>query len=287
MLFCVFSYNRPQFLQNLLASIETYFPRQRVAVFDDQSDDPQLLSYYNRLENKPGYTIHKAESKGPAGKHGGLYQRMNQALDYCRRQGSPYAFFMQDDMQFVRYADLLSQCDSVFAKWENALMFSPLFMQKIYLPEIDSFIEKRDGDLLIKGYGIADVGIIGIDRAVRAGLRFDARGERFNGHAFHARGHVVVLAQKPCLAWVPWASAFRKRRKKGFSIYKNNTLFIELPGEQALKKLNENEDIPFLEDFARSARRLPKPYFYKAFNFKEIVVSYFRYIKHKLAGRRG
>ncbi len=285
MLFCVFSYNRSRFLRNLLASVELFFPGQEVAIFDDDSDDPKLLSFYGQLENKPDYSVLKAQNKRTAGKHGGLYQRMNQALDYCQQYGIQYAFFIQDDMQFVCDADLHSRCERIFSRQENALMYSPLFMQKIYLPHIESFIEKRDGDYVIKDYGIADVGIIDLKRAVRAGLRFDDRGERYNGQLYHKQGHEVILAKKPCLAWVPWASAFRERRKKGISIYKNGSLFIEPLGELALKKLNDNDDIPFLEDFTRSKRALPKPYFYKAFNFKEIVISYFTYIKHKLTGR--
>ena len=39
MLFCIFSFNRGQFLQNCVQSIERAAPHASIAVFDDSSDD--------------------------------------------------------------------------------------------------------------------------------------------------------------------------------------------------------------------------------------------------------
>lgn len=286
--FCIFSCNRYSFLKNLVASIDLFYPENKIIIYDDNSDEMELTRYYDVLKLKPRYEIIKTDFKADNKNHGGLYALMNLALEHAKQKNYLYAFFMQDDMQFVQHTNLSDLCEKTFVKWNNALMYSPLFMQKIYLPQIDTFIEEKDGDLMFKNYGIADAGIIHLGRAADAGLIFDSKGEKYNGKRYFELGCKLVLSYNPCLAWVPWAMSVKNKKRRGWLVPKKRALFIEPLNEQRIRELHANRNIPFLEDYTSINRKwLPKPYFYLNFNLKKIVVSYFIYWKYLLLKKTG
>ena len=287
LIFCVFSFNRYRYLKNLVSSIDAFYPDVTVVIFDDNSTEQELLDYYKQLDLKENYSIIKQNAASTdKSKHGGLYQQMNTALDYCWEKNINFVFFIQDDMQFVQSLDLPALCKQYFMKRENVLMFSPLFMQKIFLPEIEKYIGKKEGTYFFKEYGVADAGIINLGRAKAAGLQFSSRGEKYNGNIYHDLGYRLILAMNPCLAWVPWAISYKHDTRKGVFLYRKDRLFIKpLSGEKRDKLLNNN-DIPFLEDFTRlNVWWIPRPYIHLMYGFKHLLTTYWNYIKFSLAGK--
>jgi hypothetical protein len=228
---------------------------------------------------RPGYSITTTNYEDlTPNKHGNLYKMMNLALQQVFPGGYEFAFFIQDDMQFLQKIDLDACCEHYFGKWPKALMISPVFLQKIYLPKIGNYIKKKKDDFIFKKYGIADVGIIHLQRARECRLFFNMEGEKFNGLKYASMGFILVLVKNPCLAWVPWAVSYVNKKRRGFLVKKNDNLIIKPLGLEMSKRLAKNKELPFLEDFTSlNTRWIPKPYYYLGFNLKDIIRSYLNY----------
>lgn len=97
----IFSYNRPAYLKNCLASAQDNLPGARIRIFDDNSDDPELAAF---LKTLPSERVVQPTTDSGESRHGGLYPNMQRALDTAER---PYLLMLQDDTQVVRALDQL------------------------------------------------------------------------------------------------------------------------------------------------------------------------------------
>jgi len=214
-------------------------------------------------------------------KHGGLYEMMNLALKQAYNTNFKYIFFIQDDLQFLQYINLSEWCDKTFKKWNNTFMISPLFFQKIYSPHINEYIEKKKGDFLFKNYGVADIGIIYLERAKKIGLKFDNKGEKHNGNNYYKKNHQLIFSSNPCLSWVPWVYSYKNKNKKGLSFHNNVSAYIKYINENNKLKLYQNKKIPFMEDYTSLDNSwIPKPYIFLNLSFKNTIIAYLKYWKY-------
>lgn len=97
----VFSYNRPQFLDNCLTSILRHAPGARVNVFDDNSSDPRVAEILKKSAQDDSIEVISYD-RNVFGLHGGLYNNMQRAYEHGQINGVDIALFIQDDMQLVR-----------------------------------------------------------------------------------------------------------------------------------------------------------------------------------------
>lgn len=98
----VFSYNRPEFLNNCVKSMTRLAPDFALTIVDDNSDEPRTRRLIDDLSRSHN-VIHPPETTGPQTyKTGGLYPNKNLALEDAARTGATYAFFVHHDMQLVR-----------------------------------------------------------------------------------------------------------------------------------------------------------------------------------------
>lgn len=99
LLFCVFSYNRADLLENCIKSIEICAPESSIIIFDDNSDDIETVNILNKYKHK--HKIYQPEKNKLGHKTlGGLYNNMQMALSILPK-GQLFCF-IQDDMQCVR-----------------------------------------------------------------------------------------------------------------------------------------------------------------------------------------
>lgn len=232
-----------------MRSLQLFYPENKIIIYDDNSNDMDLLSYYNTLKLNPKFEIVIAKNVLEPSKHGGLYSMMNLALEQAYIQHYKFAFFIQDDLQFLCYKNLNLWCENTFSKWKNILMISPVFLQKIYLPQISTFIDKKENDFQFKNYGVADIGIIHLERAKKANLNFNAKGEKYNGNKYFDLGYQLVLSSTPCLAWVPWAFSFKNKRRIGSFYHSKGDSYIKYINKKNVLKLKQNKKIPFFGRF--------------------------------------
>ncbi len=272
---CIFSYNRGGLLRNLLQSIEEYYPEMDIAIFDDGSDDELTLNVLADVAKKGGY-VYKRTDVGKGSKHGGLYGMMNIALDYLFERDYQYAYFVQDDMQFLwRDRHFEERLKPVFSR-EECVMCNANFMQKITIDEIGPKLPLAGiGDLyLFKENGVADTGVIDIAKAKAVSLSFPQQGEIANGKYWHDKGLQLYWLPQPHLAWVPWPTTYRYKVEENRQV---NTLH---PVEgKALEHLLVNKDYAFLEDYTKTYKWYPKPYWYAAspgsINLLKIYMKYY------------
>ncbi|MEZ5015437.1 MAG: glycosyltransferase family A protein [Flavipsychrobacter sp.] len=254
---CIFSYNRAGLLQNLLQSIAQFYPEMKVAIFDDDSDDEATVALLSQLQ-KQGIEVHHKELSGSS-KHGGLYTMMDQAIGHAMSSSYKYAYFVQDDMQFLwRDEGLEKKVSSVFAK-EECLMCNSSFLQKIFIEGIENRLPRLEEEDLyaFNGYGVADTGIINLEKARAVSLSFPMESEDGNGKYWHEKGWQMYWLPQPHLAWVPWPSTYRYKKVE------HRKLSSLLPLEkESIAKLSKHKGYAYLEDYTATTNWFLKPYWY-------------------------
>lgn len=271
-LFCIFSYNRGDYLENLLLSIKQYYPEVTLAIFDDASDDPKVKSVLETVP--PGTHTHVTDRTNPNCKHGGLYGMMNTAIGYAKNSQFKYAYFVQDDMQFLwRDEKLYEKIESAFNRPE-CMMCNSSFLQKILVKGIDKRLPLvEEGLFSFAGNGVADTGIIDISKARQAGLHFYRQSESGNGAYWHQKGYRLYWLPVPHLAWVPWPTTYRHRNKEG-----RKPRFIKSLNADKIRKLSGNNSYAYLEDYTSIDGWAIKPYWYTANpGFLNLLKIYFKY----------
>lgn len=276
---CVFSYNRALLLQNLLESISRFYPELDIAVFDDNSNDTATNELLSSVKQK-GIKVMKSDADSTKSKHGGLYAQMNKALSYTIEQGYDYAYFVQDDMQFL-WSDttLETRVKEVFTH-DECVMCNNSFLQKILDEGIESRLPLIKNRLYsFEGNGVADTGIINLQKAIQAGLHFPEHSEGGNGKYWHSKGYRLYWLPAPHLAWVPWPTTFRNKIKESRRVQVLRPL-----ASYSIEKLKSNPSYAYLEDYTSLYGFMIKPYWYTAnpgmFNLLKIYIKY--YLKHTL-----
>ena len=119
----IFSYNRPAYLKNCVDSVQRNLPGATIRIFDDRSDDPQLVAYLASLGDMVADT-----GQSGAGRHGGLYPNMQRAFETSMAE---YLLMLQDDVQVVRSVDArdLADISGIFASDPEVAFLSVLFMR--------------------------------------------------------------------------------------------------------------------------------------------------------------
>lgn len=273
LLICIFSYNRGDFLENLLVSINKFYPEASLAIFDDGSDNPKVKAI---LENVPhGTYIHVTDKTNPDCKHGGLYNMMNVAIEYAKNSSFKYAYFVQDDMQFLwRDKKLKEKIESAFNR-PDCIMCNSSFLQKILFKGIDKRLPCVQAGLFsFAGNGVADTGIINIPKARAVGLHFYEQSESGNGAYWHKKGYRLYWLPQPHLAWVPWPTTYRNKNK-----HSRKPRFIKPLTASKINKLTGSNFYAYLEDYTSIQGWAIKPYWYTAnpgfLNLLKIYIKYY------------
>ncbi len=282
MLICIFSYNRGRYLANLLRSVARFYPETDFRIWDDNSTDPETVALLQTCGDKVIYQQAATDAK-----HGGLYRNMDKALQYAAAEGYSYAYFVQDDMQFVcTNAQLLQQLNTLFAN-EQVCMVNANFLARIafYMAEQTVLLQHPLAHVH-RDFGVADTGIIDVAKAVRIGLAFDQGSERKNGENWKAKGFNLMVLHQPDLCWVPWPDVYRNRKKYRSLANSASTvdLLVKPLTAKARQKLWHNTAIAYLEDYTSAANPLMiKPYWYQEFVSARAMVSvYCKYYMHRL-----
>jgi len=255
-----------------MASVKQFYSEMDIAVFDDNSDIAEMTALLEELRN----TVNIIQPDTSIGsKHGGLYGMMNAAIDYAKAKNYAYAYFVQDDMQFLwRDEQLEARLGDVFAR-QDCLMCNFNFLQKILIEGTDERLPEVDRGLYsFKGNGVADTGIIDIKKAAEAGLQFLKNSEGGNGRDWYEKGYRLYWLPVPHLAWVPWPSTYRHKEAE-----KRISKFLKPLNKHSIEKLKANATYAYLEDYSKTIRFAIKPYWYTAnpgtWNLIKIYIKYY------------
>ncbi len=216
MIFCVFSFNRGQFLQNCIQSIENCAVHSKIIVFDDNSDDPETIKVLRDIE-----TSHTVLQPGHSSQHhlGGLYGNMQSALEYCKDE--ELVCFLQDDTQLVRPLTEhdIAFINKAFHDLPRLGFLHPCFIRGInrvrgaeYLYDQDSTLYFRAPTKRSSGRFFSALLIMKPERLLKSGWKFKSSEPNNNLQAenmFQPMGYLF----SPFAMWLPEVPAYRGKRK--------------------------------------------------------------------------
>lgn len=292
----VFSFNRGQNLQICVESILRNAPSTKFTVYDDQSDDPATLEYLEKISDNV-----VVRPKPPDGRHGGLYDNMNHALD---RATQPFLMTLQDDTQLVRRfeADDEQALKSIFDTFRNTAFVSPFFIrgrrrlryrrELVPSQEVRAYCSPLDGKLYrVRPMAYADCHIADVSRLRAAGWRYDTQSEGANAQKALAQFGPMPLMADPLAFHCPDVLFYRNRKRGGLSpklagkvLGANPKYLNDLSADEvkALKSRSLSE-WPVAEDFLTS----PFPSVKKPFTYHDVKARWWLYLLHKLENKLG
>ena len=216
MIFCVFSFNRAQFLKNCIQSIENCAAQSKIIIFDDNSDEPETIEFLKQVKMK-----HTVLQPGHSSRHhlGGLYGNMQSALEYCRDE--ELVCYLQDDTQIVRplSANDISIISDTFDHLPKMGFIHPCFIREINRERGEQYHYDQDSNLYFRGQTKRRSGrffsallIMQPKRLLHAGWHFQASEPLNNLQAetlFQPMGYLF----NPFAMWLPEVPAYRGKRK--------------------------------------------------------------------------
>src|SRR5690606_10617252 len=96
----------------------------------------------------------------------------------------------------------------------ECLMCNFNFLQKILTEGLEDRLPKLAGENIywFQHNGVADTGIIDVEKAKQAGLSFSYNSEHENGRYWGSQGYKMYWSPVSHMAWVPWPSTYRNRK---------------------------------------------------------------------------
>ncbi|TQE99417.1 MAG: glycosyltransferase [Spiribacter salinus] len=212
----VFSYNRGRYLRNCLESIVRHAPGTAVTIYDDASDDPEVLRV---LDDYRQHCRIESNDNPQRGHYvGGLYANMNRAL---AEANTDVALFIQEDMQLTRdITDTdIDYLHRFFDTYPDAVELHTGFLKgrqrtkKKEAIEIDRAVPVYFRSPTGKGsIYFSAVGVLNVGRLNRDGYTFSAY-EADNDRRIGERYHRMGISPYPWMMWLPFSEASKFRSK--------------------------------------------------------------------------
>lgn len=218
----LFSFNRPRFLKNCVASIEALAGAYPLTIVDDHSDDKKTRRLLARFcERHQVLRPDTADTQGTF-KTGGLYPNKNLALAHAERHNVRYALYMHDDQQLVRQlteADI-TRFDRYFGHYPDHFELHGCFMKARLRPWDEQYMRPdnsglayfRDADKARGHKHFSGSGLFHVART-RATLGEFAIGEKPNEAALAAAHIKLGFYAWPFMTWLPFPISYRGKKR--------------------------------------------------------------------------
>lgn len=291
--FCIFSYNRGEFLRNCVDSVKKCMPRADIIIFDDDSTDAETRKY---LAQASAFCRVVGPEKEGIIKHGGLYHNMNTALRLCADK--PLVCFLQDDTQVVRPVsdEELARMAGLFSAHESLGFIHPCFIRGVVLrkqrvvalegPAPSFFYRQETGQSA--GIHYSDLVVFNPGRLLAADWEF-RQSEPDNDRQAKELFGMMAFIWLPFAMWLPEVPAYRGKqktmglklaeRKKRVGFY---PFRIWSPEEVSIARVRAGNSVPIAEEWLEcKPHSPPKPWtynpltglrFYKQLNNVEVII---------------
>lgn len=215
--FCVFSFNRGEYLKNCIRSIERCAPESKIIIFDDDSDDPETIAVLREIKRR--YTVVQTGHSNTTHHLGGLYSNMQKALAFSRDE--KLICFLQDDTQIVRTVSAkdIETINNIFERDPKLGFLHPCFIRGINLERRVTFsydeslgIYFRDPTTRSVGRFFSALLITRPARLMAAGWRFGPS-EPANNHLAEKLFSPMGYLFAPFAMWLPEVPAYRGKKK--------------------------------------------------------------------------
>ena len=216
----VFSFNRGQFLENCLKSLDVCASGFPVKVIDDQSDDPYTRAVLEKYRQKLN-VVTVGEAEISEHKTGGLYNNMRFAFNDARDAGKRFVLFLQDDMQLVR--PMLPQdiigAEAFFEANSNAAELHTCFMKRFFASRDEQLTEPDvSGEAYLRpsdypGFsGFSAVGLFDIKRVEQLFGELQ-QGEYANNEFAQKHNIQMGISTRPFMMWLPYPISHRGKTR--------------------------------------------------------------------------
>lgn len=254
----VFSFNRGDYLRNCVESVRRNIPFAKIRIFDDLSDDVDVLEYLESCNEE----VIKPSAIGVS-KHGGLYSNMQNALD---TSAADYILFLQDDVQLVRpvaqeeFSEISAKFPAdhgfmsvSFVKGARAKKYQRIYdwnSEHSLFRATSSSSDENERDI----HCYFDVGLCRVSTVRQAGWRF-ASSERENMVAAAKQFGPISLVRDPFVFFCPQVRFFRQRRPslsgRLAARFVNGPVFFEDMAPDLVGRLKARPDgvLPVAEDW--------------------------------------
>lgn len=216
----VFSFNRGNFLENCLMSVEACACGAPVTVIDDQSDDPYTLAVLEKYGSKLR-VVTAGEALISEHKTGGLYNNMRFAFREAHNSGKRFVLFLQDDMQLVRPILLqdITGAEAFFEANPNAAELHTCFMKRFFASRDEQMTEPdASGEAYLRpsrypGFsGFSAVGLFDIERVEKLFGELQ-QGEYANNEFAQKNNIQMGISSRPFMMWLPYPISHRGKTR--------------------------------------------------------------------------
>ena len=199
----IFTYNRPYLLDNCIRSFFACGPEGDLLVFDDNSTLPESRRILEKWRAE-GVDV-RVNQREKRGKRGGLYDNMQESVDYALGQGYDAVFFIQDDQQFMwRDGSFWNRIEKIFQSMDPVFHVRPQFERLILshdfpyrfrpIPDYDCWLNLKEW--------FTAVGVLSLRKIKQSSWRFLPL-EAENNIQARNKGLEMVISAMPTLAFVP------------------------------------------------------------------------------------
>ena len=216
----IFHFNRPDFLENAVRSVERHLPGVALTIMDDGSTLAAARACLARLA-QTHEVLQPDGARASDAWTGGLHANMTRALHLAQRRGLRYAVMLQDDMQIVRpwREQDTAVVRTAFASPESSFVLYGCFFKgqarrSEPLETIAPRLVRRrapspDGK---RHAAYVDAGIFDVAgfHAWGGTLRL---GEKANEAALMDAGRRMPMMADPIMHWLPFPVSFRDRKR--------------------------------------------------------------------------
>jgi glycosyltransferase involved in cell wall biosynthesis len=267
MLVCIFSYNRPNFLVNLIKSINKFLPGFDYLIVDDGSDDPLVKAVIDTYCQHPRWRA-KRMHRDKAQVYGGFYFNMDFALKTAVAEGYRYAFFIEDDQQLVwEKKDYISYLDTLFTNAKDAVQVQPLlFRRMLTYHDTIEYIAESKAYRSVRGFNTTAIWNLNVVRSFGKAEVLHDHGDslRVNSEYWLKRGYRIYLQFDPTVAILPWVNSMADGIKPSDSecILSDNNKLMLRPlewGEILFLTTRESKIAPCQEYFRLSTLNIQRP----------------------------
>ena len=243
----IFSYNRPEHLENCLNSALEVLHAKDIHIVDNGSDDLLTVNQLNHFSYNKFVTVHHFKSVKKYGKTSGLPEMMDYALKYANSHKYKHVIFVQDDMQFIRsFTHIDSEnINRYFEMNTSACELGITFLKSLqetedslrsYTLDRSGFAWQRSPHHHSKIKSFSDVGLFHVKRSMEMIGNFGTR-ERDVDEILHKKGIRLSFYKYPMMMFLPCPQTYRK---KSISKIHKLTEYLGGTGFYPFKELDQN-----------------------------------------------
>jgi hypothetical protein len=242
-----------RYFLNAVRSVRAVAPGDPFLVIDNASPDPVLkeeLAMIAAGDPSVEVVFREENDLGANSKVGSLYAAYELAFDHASRHGFGFVHLVQADTQLMWWdEEVVARARALYERHPSCvnIVTTALPRDKLLTDQLTS--SPVDGVLLLRRYGLTDMGLFHLLRWREHGLSFGPT-ERAHSDRALRLGLEAVLHPWPTDAQVPWPAAIRKGRQRGREPHTSKPFLLKALSPAQILQLKGLERQPWLEDIA-------------------------------------